>query len=77
MAPTDYPYHFTEIVSFKGDFDETVRPGEVVNPKGIAYHRGLDRLLVSLSPFNIDLGSRSQILNSVSRDGVRGRFSPG
>ncbi|MBK7598405.1 MAG: hypothetical protein IPJ07_07720 [Acidobacteria bacterium] len=77
LAPTDYPYNFTEIVSFKGDFDETVRPGEVVNPKGIAYHRGLDRLLVSLSPFNIDLGSRSQILNSISRDGARGRFSPG
>ncbi len=77
LPPSEYPYQFTELVAFRGDFDESVRPGEVVNPKGIAYHRGLDRLIVSLSPFNTELESRSQILNAVGRDGSRKRFATG
>ncbi len=77
LPPSDYPYRFTELINFRGDFDEEVRPGQVVNPKGVAYHGGLDRLIVSLSPFNVNLESQSQILNAVSRDGSRARFAPG
>lgn len=76
LEPTQYPYQFTEVVAFRGDFDETVRPGEVVNPKGIAYHRQLDRLLVSLSPLTTPLSSRVQIIHAVTRAGARQRFAP-
>lgn len=77
LEPSAYPYQFTEVVAFRGDFDQTVRPGEVVNPKGIAYHRQLDRLLVSLSPLTTDYGSRTQVINTVARDGSRQVFAPG
>lgn len=77
LTPSEYPYQFTEIINFRGDFDQTVRPGEPVNPKGIAYHEGLDRLLVSLSPNAVDLNSRTQILNTVTPDGQRERFASG
>lgn len=77
LTPSDFPYQFTEIINFRGDFDQSVRPGEPVNPKGIAYHRGLNRLLVSLSPNAVDLNSRTQILNAVTLDGRRERFAPG
>jgi hypothetical protein len=76
LNPSVFPYQFTELVAFRGDFDQSVRPGEVVNPKGIAYHRALDRLLVSLSPFNADPGARVQIINAVFRHGTRTRFAP-
>jgi hypothetical protein len=76
LKPSEYPYRFTELVAFHGDFDLTVRPGEVVNPKGIAYHSVLDRLLVSLSPFNVAADSRSQVINTVAFDGSRARFAP-
>lgn len=77
LPPSDYPYRFTEVVAFRGDFDENIRPGETVNPKGIAYHTGLDRLLVSLSPAAPDFGSRLQVLNTVQPNGTRQRFAPG
>lgn len=75
LNPSEYPYQFTEIVNFRGDFDQSVRPGELVNPKGVAYHRALDRLLVSLSPYNVDLDAREQVINAVARDGSRTRFA--
>ncbi len=76
LAPSPFPYQFTEVVNFRGDFDQTVRPGEVVNPKGIAYHPQLERLLVSLSPYNIGDEPRIQQLNLVDRHGARQRFAP-
>jgi hypothetical protein len=77
LPPSTIPYQFTELINFRGDFDQSVRPGEPVNPKGIAYHPQLDRLLVSLSPYNIALGTRPQILNAVRIDGARSPFAPG
>lgn len=73
LSPSTYPYSFVELVAFRGDFDPTLG---FVNPKGIAYHRALDRLVVSLSPSGSDLG-RNQILNLVAQDGSRTRFAPG
>jgi hypothetical protein len=77
LPPSEFPYRFTEIVNFRGDFDQSVQPGEVVNPKGIAYHPQLERLIVSLSPANTGGESRTQVLNSVALDGRRTRFAPG
>src|SRR5688572_33240458 len=78
IAPSEFPYRFVEIVNFRGDFDASIRPGEVVNPKGIAYHQQLGKLILSLSPFAQGTGNdRTQILNLVSADGSRSRFSPG
>jgi hypothetical protein len=77
ISPSEYPYRFTEIVNFRGDFDQSIRPGEVVNPKGVAYHQRMDRLLVSLSPNGGPFESRTQILNSVSLEGDRTRFAAG
>jgi hypothetical protein len=76
LNPSDFPYRFTELVAFRGDFDQAIQPGEPVNPKGIAYHPQLDRLLVSLSPYFFDRTGRIQILNAVGRDGSRARFAP-
>jgi hypothetical protein len=75
LPPSEFPYRFTEIVNFRGDFDAAIRPGEVVNPKGIAWHQRLERLIVSLSPAD-GSGSRTQILNSVALNGARSRFAP-
>ncbi|MGE0127724.1 MAG: hypothetical protein AB7U82_06570 [Blastocatellales bacterium] len=77
LPPSEYPYRFTELINFRGDFDESIAPGETVNPKGIAYHPQLDRLLVSLSPFHGDFGARTQIINAVTLDGSRERFASG
>ncbi len=77
LPPSDQPYRFTELINFRGDFDQSVQPGEPVNPKGVAYHPGLDRLLVSLSPFHIALETRSQILNAIRLNGSRSVFAPG
>ncbi|MBI1764413.1 MAG: hypothetical protein HYR56_23550 [Acidobacteria bacterium] len=76
LAPSPFPYQFTELVNFRGDFDQSVRPGEVVNPKGLAYHPQLDRLLVSLSPYNTAGEPRIQQLNQVERNSTRRRFAP-
>lgn len=73
LPPSEYPYSFVELVAFRGDFDPSLG---FVNPKGIAYHRALDRLVVSLSPSGFD-PSRNQILNLVARDGSRVPFAPG
>ncbi len=77
LAPSPFPYQFTELVNYRGDFDQIVRPGEVVNNKGIAYHAQLDRLLVSISPYNTGGQPRIQQLNLVDRSGARQRFAPG
>ena len=71
LAPSAFPLGFTEVVAFRGDFGGT----EVVNPKGIAYHAGLNRLIVSLSPSSFGQGQRVQVLNSVAADGARTRFA--
>lgn len=76
LPPSEYPYRFTELINFRGDFDQSVMPGETVNPKGVAYHARLDRLLVSLSPFHGDLGARTQVVNAVALNGSRARFAP-
>src|SRR5881296_647968 len=72
LPPSDYPYSFVEVVAFRGDFDPSLG---FANPKGIAYHRQVDRLVVSLSPSGFD-PERNQILNLVARDGSRTRFAP-
>ncbi len=77
LPPSGFPYQFTELVNPTGDFDESVRPGETVNPKGMAYHPQLDALIVSLSPYRIDSAARIQILNRVERNGSRTRFADG
>jgi hypothetical protein len=76
LEPTEFPYRFTELVAFRGDFDQSIQPGEPVNPKGIAYHPQLDRLLVSLSPIYYETVKPVQILNAVARNGSRVRFAP-
>lgn len=73
IPPSDYPYSFVEVVNFRGDFPPTEG---FSNPKGIAYHHQLDRLLVSLSPSGFE-GGRKQVLNLVTPDGSRSRFSHG
>jgi hypothetical protein len=75
LEPSPFPYQFIELVNFRGDFDQAVRPGEVVNPKGIAYHPQWDCLLVSLSPYNVLEEPRVQHLNLVDRNGGRQRFA--
>jgi len=72
LAPSAFPLRFTEVVAFRGDFGGT----EVVNPKGIAYHPALNRLIVSLSPYTFGQGQRVQMLNTVAANGARTRFAP-
>ncbi|MGE0883366.1 MAG: hypothetical protein AB7P14_07470 [Blastocatellales bacterium] len=72
FPPSDYPYSFIEVTAFRGDFDPSQG---FVNPKGIAYHKSLDRLVVSLTPSGFE-AARNQILNLVARDGSRTRFAP-
>ncbi|MGH9800445.1 MAG: hypothetical protein ACRD82_08790 [Blastocatellia bacterium] len=73
IPPSDNPYSFVEVTAFRGDFDPSLG---FVNPKGVAYHRALDRLVVSLAPSGFQAG-RTQILNLVAADGTRTRFAPG
>ena len=77
LPPSDFPYRFTELINFRGDFDQSIMPGEPVNPKGVAYHPGLDRLLVSLAPVHGDGAGRTQMISAVALNGSRSRFSPG
>lgn len=72
VPPSEYPYSFVEVINFRGDFPPT---DGFSNPKGLAYHHQLDRLLVSLSPSGFE-GGRKQLLNLVAPDGSRTRFSP-
>lgn len=72
VPPSEYPYSFFEVINFRGDFPPT---DGFSNPKGLAYHHQLDRLLVSLSPSGFE-GGRKQLLNLVAPDGSRTRFSP-
>ncbi len=72
VPPSEYPYSFVEVINFRGDFPPT---DGFSNPKGLAYHHQLDRLLVSLSPSGFE-GGRKQVLNLVAPDGSRTRFSP-
>lgn len=77
LPPSTMPYQFTELVNPTGDFNEAVRPGETVNPKGMAYHPQLDALIVSLSPYRADSSQRVQVMNRVERNGSRARFADG
>lgn len=72
LPPSEHPYSFVELVAFRGDFPPLLG---FVNPKGIAYHRQLDRLVVSLSPSGY-VQTREQVLNLVTREGARTRFAP-
>jgi len=71
IPPSNFPLRFSEVVNFRGDFG----PAELVNPKGVAFHPALDRVLVTLTP-NSQPG-RVLILNSVQSDGTRALFAPG
>ena len=77
LPPSTMPYQFTELANPRGDFDALVAPGETVNPKGMAYHPQLDALLLSLSPFRIQLDQRVQVMNRMERNGNRARFADG
>ena len=77
LPPSTMPYQFTELANPRGDFDAVVAPGETVNPKGMAYHPQLDALLLSLSPFRIQLDQRVQVMNRMERNGKRARFADG
>jgi hypothetical protein len=70
IAPNAHPLRFAEVVNFRGDFGN-----DLVNPKGVAYHPALDRVLVTLTP-NSSTG-RSLVLNQVSSDGAREIFADG
>ena len=71
IAPSQFPLRFSEVVNVRGDFGT----GQLANPKGVAYHAGLDRVLVTVTP-NAIVG-RSLILQAVQVDGTRTRFAPG
>jgi hypothetical protein len=67
--PAAFPLRFTEVVAFR-DFG----PGDLSSPKGAAYHQGLNRVLVSISP---TAPGRVQILLAVDAEeeyGVRLRL---
>ncbi len=72
LPPSTNPYSFVEVTAFRGDFAPTLG---FSNPKGIAYHPALDRLVVSVAPSGFE-GGRTQILNLVAADGTRARFAP-
>ena len=72
LPPSDNPYSFVEVTAFRGDFDPSLG---FSNPKGIAYHPALDRLIVSVAPSGFQ-GGKTQILNLVAADGTRTRFAP-
>lgn len=70
IAPSRFPLRFSEVVNIRGDFGPFV-----ANPKGIAYHAGIDRILISVSAGGVgELGG--VILEKVERDGTRCRFAP-
>lgn len=73
LPPSDNPYTFVEVTAFRGDFDSSLG---FSNPKGVAYHPALDRLIVSIAPSGFQ-GGQTQILNLVAADGTRTRFAPG
>jgi hypothetical protein len=71
ISPSAFPFQFTEVVTFKGDFPNPV--DEVSNPKGIDYHADLRGVVVSISPFG---GSGAvQKLNLVLPEGKRTAFA--
>lgn len=72
LPPASNPYSFVEVTAFRGDFAPTLG---FSNPKGIAYHPALDRLVVSIAPSGFEFG-RTQILNLVAADGTQTRFAP-
>jgi len=72
LPSSDNPYSFIEVTAFRGDFDPLQG---FSNPKGVAYHPGLDRLIVSVAPSGFQDG-RTQILNLVAANGTRTRFAP-
>ena len=76
LAPDPFPLRFTEVVAFRGDFDN-IKPHELVCPKGVAYSAALDRILVSLTPTAPGVSDRQQLLTAVARDGSRLPFAPG
>jgi hypothetical protein len=71
IAPSAFPLRFFEVVNVRGDFGAA----QLANPKGIAYHGGLDRILITVTPNAV--AGRSLILQAVQPDGTRARFAPG
>lgn len=81
IAPSAYPLRFAEVVNFRGDYgtgeDVATR---VVNPKGVAFHPALKKVIVSLSPSVVTpprTQDQAQDLNTVSPDGTRQPFAQG
>jgi hypothetical protein len=72
VAPSIFPLRFAEVVNFRGDFGT-----DVVNPKGVAFHPGLNQVLVTLTPNGQPPGTRSLVLNQVAVDGSRSVFAAG
>lgn len=71
IAPSRFPLRFSEVVNVRGDFGA----GQLANPKGVAYHAGLDRILITVTPNAVS--GRSLILQAVRLDGTRTPFAPG
>ena len=71
VAPSSFPLRFSEVVNVRGDFGA----GQLANPKGVAYHAGLGKVLITVTPNAIS--GRSLILQAVQPDGIRTRFAPG
>jgi hypothetical protein len=70
IAANSHPLRFAEIVTFRGDFGN-----DLVNPKGVAYHPALDRVIVTITPHHSS--GRSLALNAVTADGARDIFANG
>jgi len=71
LPPSKFPLRLSEVVNVRGDFGA----GQLANPKGISYHAGLDRILITVTPNAV--WGRSIILQTVQPDGTRERFAPG
>jgi hypothetical protein len=79
IAPSSFPLRFSEVVNFRGYLTSppppNFGPGVLANPKGIAYHAGIDHILTTVTPDNV--GGRSLIILAVQPDGTVTRFAPG
>lgn len=73
IAPSHFPLRFSEVVNFRGDFGSKA----LAQPKGVAFHPGLNQVLVSLTDNSKSTDTRTVILNAVSSDGGRNVFASG
>jgi hypothetical protein len=73
IGPSSYPLRFDEVTNFAFEYSNTL-----TNAKGVAYHRGLDRILTTVTPDGDPggEGERRIKIYSVAANGRRERFSP-